>query len=397
MSLQLSLFTKDQQVIDLCIQYWQLDADDSFLYKVSDLDLPQEVSLHSIASFVRENCNAYDPEITCTDCGEAYSYKSRSDYEQHLRQQSEWMCEECQQARIEYKRALQKAAEDEKQSLIQRTYGANQRIPIVVHKSISFREAVSLLALLRLNASEDLSMIHPVDPTNGVYAPTTDLAINLLKLLHKSNLIKVHPSSPLNAFDADINTFYLFRVKWWSPIDENGNTAGIINDVESIFRNRSWPIEWYDDAYRFWCEIALHECLQYLQMCLVEHGFEFTAGDKTKQMFDNVLKSYSISQVYSFIWRAAKDAAAYYMRDRVSKAQAANSVVGSIQRMADKASAAKWDIDYYRRDRRSPESMVSHVMYHVALALGDRGIDHIPYSFINSLDACYDDESNPLE
>jgi hypothetical protein len=48
--------------------------------------------------------------------------------------------------------------------------------------------------------------------------------------------------------------------------------------------------------------------------------------------------------VYSFIWRAAKDAAAFYVRERVTKRHAANTVVGAIERSAERAVANGWDV-----------------------------------------------------
>ena len=57
----------------------------------------------------------------------------------------------------------------------------------------------------------------------------------------------------------------------------------------------------------------------------------------------SVLNDFSIGQAYNFIWRAARDAAAFYVREGTSKTHAANIVPGAIQRMGERALSEGWD------------------------------------------------------
>ena len=109
-----------------------------------------------------------------------------------------------------------------------------------------------------------------------------------------------------------------------------------------------------------------------------EHGFSFNPGEKTLLVLNNLLEEFSVSQAYNLIWRAAKDAAAFYIREHVSKEHAANTVVGSIQRQFERARAEGWKIKPYGRDRRCPQSMVSQVLFNTALPLGDDGFNKPP-------------------
>jgi len=124
--------------------------------------------------------------------------------------------------------------------------------------------------------------------------------------------------------------------------------------------------------------MALWECIEYLIFTLAEHRLELNPGEKTLEMFSHLLERYSVSQIYSFIWRASKDAAAFYVRERVTKQHAANTVVGTIQRMAEKADAEGWEVKGYRRDFRLPQSLMSEVLYNAVLKIGSAGFETKP-------------------
>ena len=109
----------------------------------------------------------------------------------------------------------------------------------------------------------------------------------------------------------------------------------------------------------------------YLGMCTDDHQLSLRIGDKTRLVIEETLLRFSIGQTYNFIWRAANDAAAYYMRSGVPKHQAANSVVGAIQRGAERAIASDWDVKSFGRDWRAPESTMSAVLFRSALQLAD--------------------------
>lgn len=121
----------------------------------------------------------------------------------------------------------------------------------------------------------------------------------------------------------------------------------------------------------FWLDVAIAECKAYLVHMLQRHGLEFTPGKKTDDVFRRALRWYSIGQVFYFIWRAAKESAAYRVRDKVPAKQAANSAVTRISTEVDRAYAQGWQVNVYRRDSRLPLSMVSHLLFARSLNLDD--------------------------
>src|SRR5262249_9526017 len=155
--------------------------------------------------------------------------------------------------------------------------------------------------------------------------------------LYRRNLIAVASDSPIEAFvfnEENVpDKFYTARVRWVLIANNESHETNIafIRQVEQMFRDTEWNVGWEDEVVPLWREVALHECISYLTLALDDHKLPFTPGEKTVQMFEQVLEHYSISQIYLFIWRAAKDAAAFYTREKVTKSHAANSVVGAIQ------------------------------------------------------------------
>lgn len=206
-------------------------------------------------------------------------------------------------------------------------------------------------------------------------------------------------SSPLDAFvferdpetdEIRVDQYYPFRVVWrlLEPEDESTGEElalppRIFSELEEVFDSVSpwpplWAIVWEEDDWRaLWKEISLQECLSYLELVLGEHGLPFRAGDKTNFVLGNVLESFSVAQVWGMIWRAGRDAAAFYMRRGSTREHAANTVVGSIQRQAERALAEGWDLQSFRRDRRLPRSVLSEVFFGKALRTGDGGFTHV--------------------
>jgi hypothetical protein len=249
-------------------------------------------------------------------------------------------------------------------------------------KTLALEDIVYLISFVRLGAAEDFSFIRPLGSITDLFSPRKHFDYDVLKGLYRRGLIFVHPNSDIDAFNfdgEDFKSFNLDKVFWVLPAGINGvSTQRFIADAEDLIKSEEWPDAWREESYILWKRIALEECLQYLEMVLEEHRLPFSPGEKTHMMFSQLLEEYSVAQVYNFIWRAAKDAAAFYQRGGVNKQHAANTVVGAIQRQAERASSEGWEVKAYRRDFRCPQSMISQVLFNTALQMGDSGFTHTP-------------------
>lgn len=230
-----------------------------------------------------------------------------------------------------------------------------------------------------------MTKIAPAESWSSPLTPTADLDNEVIKGLFESRILAISETSPVDAFEWDeLDPARFFRMKVaWHIIDGAGTAvpiAGAASDLERRFREREWPDHWRNDLHALWLKLALHECLRYLDLGLADHGLQKRIGEKTIAVVTNALHDFSIGQVYNFIWRAVRDAAAYYMRGGVAKQQAANTVVRAIERSAEQALTNGWDVKVFHRDWRAPESVLAQTFAGIVTGLGDAYWSTIPHA-----------------
>ncbi len=370
--------TDEEQILDLCKRYWDL-KDDNFKHKATDLSREFNISSGQLAKRVAQHCIAFSTDDVCSVCGANYVYSSRTDFQQRSGQRWIWKCEQCKREEEELKQAERLVAQERYRSIIKAQYAIGSLGPIHPF-DLSFADAVYLLSFTRLLATEDFKFAVPLDDVRRHLSPTTAKDLEIIKQLHAGRLISVHPNSPIDAFlGEDADRFYISKVTWNLPFGFNSeNPKDFASELEEMLRDRDWPVQWVEARVILWKEVAVQECLQYLAIALGEHGLNLSPGDKTLLVINSLLEHLSVGQIYNLIWRAAKDAAAFLVRERVSKQHAANTVVGSIQRYGERAKAEGWEIKPYRRHFECPQSMVSEVLFKAVLQIGDDGFKKVP-------------------
>jgi len=381
--IEVELHSDSEDLRELCRQYWQVTEGGKFAYSVSELADAFKINRSGVQATVAANSTGYSREQSCADCGAPRPFKSRSDYENAKKtaRWGSWVCEDCQSdRRADAEQSAQRKAQIRHEQ-IQKELDAKRRRGLSI-EHLSFRDAVFLLSILRVGGAENLTYIAPHDTFQVLLSPTTEFDRAILNELYERSVICIHPGSreeSITMEDGQFTSFYPFKVHWILPLPDGGpSPMRFLEQLETVLNSDQWPKEWTDQAAELHRTIALHECLQYLRVSLEEHGFDLKAGDKTHLVLTTALKTFSIGQVYNFIWRAARDAAAFYVREETSRAHAANIVPGSIQRMAERALAERWEVKPYRRDFRAPQSIVSQVLFTVALKLPEGGFNAVP-------------------
>jgi hypothetical protein len=99
------------------------------------------------------------------------------------------------------------------------------------------------------------------------------------------------------------------------------------------------------------------------------------------------LRQFSVGQVFNFIWRAVKLAAAD-IQQRLPRAHALSRIPGTIQRSAERAVAEGWVVKPYKRHYRAPETQMAQVLFTSALKLVDGGLNTVPGDLISTLQSC---------
>lgn len=371
--IKLTINSDDENTIRVCRLYWEIDENGKFVHTVAKIARDHGIKSYEVTS-IASTYSIVSSEIDrCRRCNKGRTFNSRSDFQ--LRQSlkaGNFVCADCQEMERTEKLARQKVVDEEKARAIRQNYAIAVDDPIEVN-NLSLKKCVYLLTFIRAAAVEDFSFCKPLASLslNDRLSPTRELDISVIRFLYQSDLIDVHPDSSVTAFDFSNgvpNKFFLDRVSWLLPHALKIEQASYLtSNLQKVLQAPPWPEHWRNEIMPIWRELALNECLEFLSVSLGDHNLDFNPGEKTFSTFMEVLNLYSVSQVYSMIWRASKDAAAYYQRGSVSKIQAANSVVGAIQRFAERANASKWEVASYRRDRRCPRSIISEVLFTTAL------------------------------
>lgn len=404
---KLEIQTSHSELIDLCRSYWDFSETEAGLiwrFKVSDLAEKYGLRVSDVFVTVKQYSQAFFLPIECAQCRQPYILGSRADYQQcRSRSVMSWRCLACtdraaQEAAEHHRKAAQEAAEhhhkaaqaaaeqkrkdeQDKQCIVTKflvTLQTNSDPPDI--HSMSLTDAVYLSSMLRLGANEEIAYINSINSFAEPLSPSAPKDIEIAKHLHKRQILAPHPCSPIAAFsceNGELKSFDVLKVAWGlSGSGKRGITLKLVfSNLESHFRSQNMPEHWYAQIPLLQKEILLLETLQYFQIAMEEHHFSFTPGEKTFQVLSETLEMFSLGQAFNIIWRATRDAAAYFVRESIPRLQAANSVVGTIQRYAQRAHANKWELASYRRDRRCPQSMVSQVFFNSVLQIGDAYLD----------------------
>jgi hypothetical protein len=381
--IEVECHTEDQALLELCRRYWAFDADGKFHDSVSALAAAFNVPVSKVATVVNAHSKAFDQSDPCSKCGGPYFLTSRTTYQERRRRRNwdAWACARCRETeRI--------SRELEAQQKRRRTF---ELITLELERKkshglsineLSFRDMVYLVSLLRAGGSEDLSTIAPLESFPRQLSPTSEQDRKIVDHLYRRNVICIHPGSHQDSVvisDDEVREFYPAKVNWVLPIVDDGpSPVHILESLEDQLNWQDWPESWCAEAAQLHRDVALAECLQYLRIVLAEHQFEAKFGEKTCLVLRAVLTKFSIGQTYTFIWRAARDAASFYLRERASKAHAANIVPGAIQKMAERAIAEGWSTFSFRRDFRAPLSVLSQVLFSTALRLPEDGFTTVP-------------------
>jgi hypothetical protein len=274
---------------------------------------------------------------------------------------------------------LKKEREQKKRQVINEVYALHDNVPIEL-ENLTFRDRLYIGSLLRLSLSENMQYIEAIANSKRELAPTGELQEEIIKSLITKKIIVVHPNSDIGAFvdreDVDFpNRYYMYKVNYYLNVGESSQRDTVLKylmNPPEIDKLSNIMVE------SIWKEIALAECLQYLKYQMEKVNFSFNPGEKTISIFDEFLNDFSTSQVYGIIYKGVTSATRYYQENKVSRQQAANSVIGACQRYAEKAIINDWEIMKYSRIIDLPQTVISEFFFNKLLKIGDEGFNSIP-------------------
>lgn len=298
----------------------------------------------------------YERELYCPHCD-------------HWPYQEKCECDYCREEREYYRNVY---AEE-----IRAVY-SKAKEPIDL-KACSLTSRVFLGALCKDLLRNNLYEIEPYNNSGVILAPTEELRNRIYSNLIDNQIISVSPNSSLGAFDTKSehfpNKYDVYKVTYFLNLDFPPNKQDLFTE---IFNPRYCISKNANELYLLWREIALSECVEYLQYQLDRVGFKYSLGEKTYKTFESILLDFSVSQVYGIIWRSVADASKLYLESGIGKKHAANSVIGACARLADRARQNGWNLTHYNRINDLPQSELSSFFFNNVLKIGKSGFRHPP-------------------
>ncbi|HTO17389.1 MAG TPA: hypothetical protein VLZ83_16610 [Edaphocola sp.] len=129
-------------------------------------------------------------------------------------------------------------------------------------------------------------------------------------------------------------------------------------------------------------KISLHESLEYLHYNVFNvFRIIYRAGEKTVSTLYDLLNEYSVSQIYTVIYRSTSQALRFHIEHGASKTHASNTIIGNAQKFAERANVNQWDVQRYHRLNELPESALSKFFFNRILKIGYAGFDNKPTQF----------------
>lgn len=368
----LELYTDVPEQVAAIEAYWRL-AEDGETWEQTVVEVRDKFGLkpQELTQLVKLGATAFIIGIECTDCGSFTEVAHRTEFASLIRQ-GNIVCSTCQMAAHQaLEEAKQQLATQRREALLER-FPVRSRDALTV-ENLSLFQAVALHAMFSDPAVEDAGLTTPTSiwPKDRRWSPDNRLYDLERRLLHaEPRTVAVHPDSHQDAFvwkdDAPDGSYYLGQVSYYLYGPEEGlneRSPRLLRDLNQTFREGPWPSQWHEQWRDLWDELALSYASSYLDMKLGEHNLEMKQGEGTLAALADALATFSLGQVFNFIYRATKDSAAYYQRGGVNKRQAANSTVGRITAAADRARANEWEIKSFGRPWTLPLSAIGETFF----------------------------------
>ena len=275
-------------------------------------------------------------------------------------------------------------SEKKKRRIIEATYMREHEVPSP--EDLTLRDAVFLTAITRHAEEEDLACLKPYDEYNKTLAPLPECRHGIMAYLYERGFTAISPDSDVDAFEFDeaVTEIKFHNPAWvrWAflPGLEVEDKRGYLNRLKTLVSGGDWPDGWSRDVPALWHSIVKNECLEYFVYLLAQRGCRQDSLDqKTQALFDRLLLDFSPSRIFNLCWRgvtkttddfARKDIPYYYKKNAM--------FISAVQRKADQAKAAGWNLRHFERHYHCPQTDVSATFFNDFLKLGNSAFEIIP-------------------
>lgn len=246
-------------------------------------------------------------------------------------------------------------------------------------EQLSARAAFSLLCVVRSGGWITPTTVGALDKGHPRFAPYTlefQTGFPLSVITHQ--LAAPSPDSPLEAFPDNTNgqiSWIIGNVNWQLLMR---NPADFIRELEALVTSRAWPHDWDEEIVELWRELAIAECLEFADITAVRKGLPIPCVWDMAPLLKKLLTEYSVSQVFSLLWAATEDTAAFVAHGYISMKRADDFIAGACRRRADWAYTEGVSINGLQRDTTLGRTQASYVLHNLFLNHGEEGFSMAP-------------------
>lgn len=332
MAIKLQMLTQDPKEIELIERYWAVDESGRYLEKVSALTGIIEMAKGmTLASFIRQRCNAFDENQVCPQCAELVEIKSRSEATK-VPQRFPKLCTLCQDDQdaiaLEVKKA--RAAELERQLA---EYASKQSTRTVDYSMLPDNLVLLLLALDRAISPRLTHGGFTLGDCRGL-APR--YAGDFILQLREAGLLLDDPGK------ARPGTYYWEGDEIWMSRDQvvyrlaPDAASKSADEVIRSLRERVYTDA--DGLFNLWLDYSVADVMRYVgnQCALYHHDLDEQEQEEIKSTLRSALQTYSVSQLWSVVWKVVRDAASLANREYYNRPKAAATIPGKIRRNLEK-------------------------------------------------------------
>ncbi|WP_338476920.1 hypothetical protein [Pseudomonas khavaziana] len=358
MAIKLQMLTEDPKEIELIERYWAVDESGQYLEKVSALtDVIEMAPGVTLASFIRQRCNAFDDNQVCPKCAELIEIKNRSEAKK-VPQRSSKLCTLCQndQDAIALAAKKTKAAELERQLA---EYVGMQSTRTVDYSALPDAQVLLLLALDRAVTPRLTNGGFRLGDCRGL-APW--YVGDFMLQLRETGLVLDDPSK------ASPGTYYWEGDEIWVQGDQvvyRLAPDAASRSADEVIRSLSDRI--YTDAdglFNLWLDYAVADVMRYLgaECELYNHDLSEQELAEIKSTMRAALHTYSVSQLWSVAWKVVRDAASLANREYYNRSKAAATIPGKIRRNLEKVQRESIELKAWSRPEQHPAGTLGMVL-----------------------------------
>jgi hypothetical protein len=380
MAIKLQILTEDRKEIELIERYWAVDESGQYLEKVSALEgiieMAQGVTL---ASFIRQRCNAFDENQICPKCARLVEIKNRSQAKKVL-QPSIKLCTLCQedQDAIELEAQKANAAELELQLM---EYARKQSTRTVDYSAIEDRQVLLLLALDRAVTPRLTNGGFTVGDCRGL---SPRYVGDFVQQLREAGLVLDNPTK------ARPGTYYWEGNEIWMLRDQVVYLLApdaASRSADEVIRSLLDRV--YTDAeglFSLWLDYSVADVMRYLdtQCVLYNHELSEQELEEIKSTLRSALEIYSVSQLWSVVWKVVRDAASLANREYYNRSKAAATIPGKIRRNLEKVQRESIELKAWSRPEQHPAGTLGMVLGEI-LSVDENTSGHMVSSLVTWL------------